>query len=106
MADEQKEIVDIDEKKLLAALSYVGVLVLVPLLVKKEDPFVRWHAKQGLVILAGLVVALLANGWMPAVGNTLFLILIILDIIALVQAMLGRKWKIPVVGDIAKKFKV
>lgn len=100
------KVIDIDENKLLAALSYVGVLVLVPLLVRRNDEFVRWHAKQGLVILAGLILALLAASWYPPAGNVLFLVLIILDVIALVQALLGRKWRIPVVGKIAESFKV
>lgn len=33
--------------KLLAVLAYLGILVLIPILVAKEDKFVRFHANQG-----------------------------------------------------------
>lgn len=102
----QNDVVDIDENKLLAALSYVGVLVLAPLLIKKDDPFVRWHAKQGLVILVGMIVALIAAAWIPMVGNLLFLILLVVSVVGLVQALLGRRWRIPIIGQIADSFKI
>ena len=108
MTNDQKEIIDIDEAKIMAALSYLGVLVFVPLLVlmRKEDPFVRWHVKQGLVLLAGIVIALLAAAWIPVVGNILFLLLLIVNIIALVQTLLGKRWVIPVIGQLAEKFRI
>lgn len=106
MPNNQNEVVDVDENKLLAALSYVGVLVLVPLLVKRDDPFVRWHAKQGLVLLMGMVVAVMAAAWVSVVGNVLFLVLLIVAVVGLVQALLGRRWKIPIIGQIADSFKI
>ena len=106
MTNDQSEIVDIDESKLLAALSYVGVLVLVPLLVRRDDAFVRWHAKQGLVLLIGMVMALLAVVWVPVIGNVLFLVLLVVSVIGLVQALLGRRWKIPIIGQVADSFRI
>ncbi len=38
------------ETKLFAAISYVGFLCIISLLLKKEDKFVLFHAKQGLVL--------------------------------------------------------
>lgn len=98
------DVTGLDERRLMAALSYVGVLVFVPLLVSKDDPFVRWHVQQGLVVLAGLVLALVAAAWVAVVGNVLFLVLMVVDIIALVQALLGRRWRIPGIGQLAEKF--
>ncbi|MFH1354484.1 MAG: hypothetical protein ABIH36_04370 [bacterium] len=103
---DDRQVVDVDENKLLAALSYVGVLVLAPLLMGRNNSFVRWHAKQGLVILIGMVVALMAAAWMPVVGNVLFLVLLIVSVIGLVQALLGRSWRIPIIGQIADSFKI
>ncbi|MBI4021768.1 MAG: hypothetical protein HY372_00240 [Candidatus Andersenbacteria bacterium] len=104
--DKLKDVTGLDESRLMAALSYVGVLVLVPILVRKDDPFVRWHAQQGMVLLAGIILALLAAAWIAVVGNVLFLLLLIADIIALVQALLGRRWKIPVIGHLAEQFRI
>lgn len=106
MTNDQNEVVDVDESKLMAALSYVGVLVLVPLLVRRDDAFVRWHAKQGLVLLIGMVIALLAVVWVPVIGNVLFLVLLVVSVIGLVQALLGRRWKIPIIGQVADSFRI
>ena len=103
---EEKPILDMEEKNLFAALCYVGVLVLVPLLVRREDPFINWHIRQGLVVLGVLIISLLASAWIQAVGNLLFLGVMIVDIIALVQALMGKSWKIPWLGDLAGKFRI
>lgn len=100
------DVTGIEERYLMAALSYVGVLVLVPLLVRRDDPFVRWHAQQGLVLLAGFVLAIVAAAWVAVVGNVLFALLLFANVIALAQALLGRRWKIPGVGHLAEKFRI
>lgn len=99
-------VIDVDEQKIMAALSYVGFLVLVPLFVSRDDKYVNWHAKQGLVLLIGLILAVVAAQWIAMAGNVMFLVLLLVDVAALVQALLGRWWKIPIIGDIADKFKV
>jgi len=104
--DNQGEVLDVEEKNIMAALSYVAFLVLVPLLLRRDDPYVVWHAKQGLVILIGLIIAVVAAQWMRAPANVLFLLLLIVDAIALAQALLGKRWKIPVIGSIADKFHI
>ena len=38
---------DIADNKLLCILCYFGLLLLIPLLVKKDSPFVRFHCNQG-----------------------------------------------------------
>lgn len=103
---DDKQILDIEEKNIFAALCYIGVLVLVPLLMKKDDPYVNWHIKQGLVVLAIIIVSLVASAWIERVGNLLFLVTMIVNIIALVQALMGRQWKIPLIGTLATKFKI
>ena len=104
--EEQDNIIDVDEQKIMAALAYVGFLVIVPLLVSRDDKYVLWHTKQGLVLLAGLILAVIAAQWIATVGNILFLVLLLVDVAALIQALLGKWWKIPVIGDIASKFRV
>jgi uncharacterized membrane protein len=97
---------DIDERRLMSALAYLGVLVFVPLLMRRDDPTIVWHIKQGLVILIGLVLALIAAAWNSAVGSFIFLLLIVVDIIALVQALVGQQWRIPIIGNLADKFRI
>ena len=38
------------QKNILAIISYIGILCLVPILMKEKDEFVKFHAKQGLVL--------------------------------------------------------
>jgi uncharacterized membrane protein len=106
MAERGDEVVDIDERRIMASLAYLGVLVFVPLIMRRDDPFITWHVKQGLVILGGLILALLAALWSPRLGNALFLLLLVVDIVALVQTLVGRRWKIPVIGNLAEKFRI
>ncbi|MBI5144164.1 MAG: zinc ribbon domain-containing protein, partial [Candidatus Omnitrophica bacterium] len=41
------------EGKPFAILSYLWILCLVPLILKKENRFAMFHAKQGLVLFIG-----------------------------------------------------
>lgn len=43
---------DIADNKVVAALSYFGILVIVPLFMAKGSKYARWHAGQGLALLA------------------------------------------------------
>lgn len=110
MADQntpnQPDITGLDQERLLALLSYLTVLVVIPLLIGRDQPFVRFHAKQGLLLLVGIIISLIIASWIPVLGNVLFLLLMLIDIVALVQTILGRTWKIPVIGDLAQKISI
>ena len=106
MADSNKELLDINDTILYAIMAYLFVLVMVPILVKRNDPFVNFHVKQGLVLTISLVLALIAAVWLPRLGTLLVLFLLLADIVGLVQALLGRRWKIPLIGDIAARFAI
>ena len=41
---------EIQEGKMYAVIAYLGILCLVPLLLKKENKFALFHGKQGLVL--------------------------------------------------------
>jgi uncharacterized membrane protein len=94
MPDDKK---DVKENKFWAALSYLGVLVLIPLLLKRESSFAQFHAKQGLVILIGWILSRLPFGFVFAI------IAIILSILGLINALRGEKKKLPVIGEFAEK---
>lgn len=96
---------DIQENKLIAALSYLGILVLVPLLAKRESKFAQFHAKQGIVMLIIFVVGWVIF-WIPVIGWALWIAAIVLDVIGLVQALSGKYWEMPVIGGLAKKIKI
>lgn len=94
---------DVRENKIFAVLSYLGILVLVPLLAKKESKFAMFHAKQGLVLLIGWII-----GWLLSfvfIGFIIDIVLIIFSIWGLINAATGKMVKLPVIGDLAEKFK-
>jgi len=49
---------DIEENKVAAALSYVWILCLVPLFLKKNSKFCQFHAKQGLLLFIVEVIGM------------------------------------------------
>jgi hypothetical protein len=47
---------DAEDNRVMAAIGYLGILFLVPLLVKKDSPFAQFHAKQGLALFVFAVI--------------------------------------------------
>src|SRR5690348_5769561 len=93
---EGQEMTGVERNRLSAALAYLGVLVLVPLLfLDKDDPFVKFHARQGLVLFIAEVIVMIAIGWIPFIGNLVMLLLALVSIVGLIQAIQGKRWKIP-----------
>lgn len=99
-------VTDVSDEKLMAALAYLGVLVFIPLLTRKQDPYVSFHVKQGLVIFLGEIIALIALQWLAVIGNIVFVLLLIASVVGLVQALQGHKFRIPGIGQLAEKFSV
>jgi uncharacterized membrane protein len=90
---------DIELNKNAAALSYLWILFLIPLLSKKDSKFCQFHAKQGLVlfILSFFV-------WFPFFGQILFLVLAVISIFAILKVLNGEWYKVPYIYDWSKKF--
>lgn len=95
------------QKTILAILAYLGPLVIVSYLIDNNDPFVKFHIKQGLVLLTieAIAWALSMLFWLfsPFAGiiNVATLILAIIGIINVVN---NRQKELPVVGSYSKYF--
>ncbi len=94
---------DIDDNKIIAALSYIGVLFLIPLLAKRDSKFCQEHAKQGLILFIVWIVGSFVF-WFPIIGQLLALAVFILDLVAFVKCLSGEFWEVPVIGPLRKKF--
>lgn len=90
--------VDTSDSNLMAALSYLWVLSVIMFIVKKDDEFVMFHAKQGLVIF---LISFLT--FFPFLGLLVFFGCLVLIVIGFSKAYQGEKYKIPVIGDLAEK---
>lgn len=100
---------DIDENKLLAAVGYLGVLCLIPLLAKKDSAYCQFHGKQGLTIFIVWLVLWVCN-IIPTFGQLIWalgsVVLVVLIILGIVHALNGEEWELPVLGKYAKQIKL
>lgn len=95
---------DVQENKTLAAFSYLYILCLIPLLLKRDSKFVQFHAKQGLVLFAGEVILHFVF-WIPIIGWILFLMTIIIAAVGCLKAYNGEWWKGPFIYKWSQKIK-
>lgn len=93
----------------IAILSYISILVLIPLLIEKEDKFVRFHVRQGLVLLICEAITWLIT-WFPVIGwfigSFAVIIWIILSILGIINVLTGKESPLPIIGKYAEKFKI
>ena len=93
------------DDNLIAAISYLWILSIIILLVKKDSDYVKFHARQGVVLFAASVILSIATlvpfvifiSW---IGN---LVILVAVIVGFIQALGGKRYKLPVVGDLAEK---
>ena len=105
------------DRTLMVALSYLWILALIPLLTKKDDREVQWHAKNGLSILAAEIILwilfvivgmMLPSGamgcGMSTVQCVVWLAFLVVRIVCIVKGVNGQRFKVPFISDFADKF--
>jgi len=103
------------DRTIFLVLSYLGILCLIPLLAKKDDPEVRWHAKNGLALfIAELIwvaigiaflfirVPFLGCGW-AIVRCAVWIGFLVLSIMGIIKAVNGQRFRIPILTDMSEK---
>lgn len=106
MTMEEKEI---QEGKILAVIGYLGILCIVPLLLKKENKFAFYHGKQGLVLFIVEVAAFILSvipflG--PLVLRLAFFVCGLFSLWGIIQSLLGNYSRLFLVSDIADKITI
>ena len=100
---------DVEENRMIAAIGYLGILCLVPLFLKKSSPFAQHHGKQGLVLVVAWLALFVANV-IPFLGQIAWfvgsLLLLMLVILGIVNALNGKFWEMPFLGEYAKQIKL
>jgi uncharacterized membrane protein len=100
---------ELTEQHIFAALSYLWILVFIPLLTKKDDPYVMYHVAQGLVVfglgLLGWVLGMFVWILWPII-SLLNLGLIILAIVGIINALRHQQKPLPLIGSLAKHIKL
>ena len=96
-------------KTLMAVLAYIGPFIIISYLTSKDDPFVKFHIKQGLVLF---VIEVATWFIMSMLWQLWFLIEIInfgvfvLAIIGIINASQGKQQELPVVGKYSSYFSI
>ncbi len=109
---DEYEAEDKEKNKVMAVLSYIGILVLIPIFAAKGSKFAKFHANQGLVLLLanlayGVVTGLL--GWLlglipvvgtffPTVFGVLSLVFLAGMILGIYNAVKGNAKELPFIG--------
>ncbi|MCR4330613.1 MAG: hypothetical protein NUV49_01900 [Patescibacteria group bacterium] len=99
-----------EHNTVMAVVAYI--LFFIPLLTDaKNDPFVKYHVKQGLVLFIAYVVVMILS-WTPIVWSLYGLImllnlgLLVLLIIGIMHAVNGEQKPLPFIGKFADKINI
>ena len=97
---------EIQEGKIFAVIGYLGILCIVPLLLKKENKFAFYHGKQGLVLFIMEVAAFILSV-VPFLGPLVLRIAFftcgLFSLWGIIQSLLGNCSRMFLVSDIADK---
>lgn len=105
---------DIEGNKLMAVLSYLGILVLIPILAAKNSPFAKFHATQGLNLLivsaAWSIVSGIIGAILGVIGVTFLsvlwsiitwlvsIVIFLTMVIGIINAAQGKAKELPIIG--------
>ena len=94
-------------KTLMGVLAYLGILIIIPFLMAKDDPFVKFHIKQGLLLVIVEVAIWIIGSTMWQLWTILSLInlaAIVFSIIGIVNVIQGKQKELPLIGSLSKNF--
>ncbi|MBY0309686.1 hypothetical protein K2Q16_00885 [Patescibacteria group bacterium] len=91
-------------------LAYMSILVLIPLFMAKDNPKVKFHIKQGLVLFIGYVIIYVVGnmsygmtfGLLAPVISIVNIALLVLSIIGIINVIKREEKELPLVGSLAK----
>ena len=92
---------------LVALLSIVGFVI--ALLVKKDDKYVMFYAKQALIVFIAFIVAggitmIPLVGWV--IGPIIYVIAVVLWVLSWIYALTGKTKEVPLIGSLASGLKI
>ena len=92
---------DAEENRWLCIFSYLGILLLIPLLANPDSKYCRYHCNQGLILMlfsiaCGIVAIVPLLGWLAALVGAVFAL--ICHIIGIVNTCKGEMRPLPIIG--------
>lgn len=97
-----------EEGRLAAIMAYIPFLCFVPLVKMKENPEAKFHARQGvmLFLIELLAVLFLIDGVSGFVFRAVLVVAAAFAVAGIYFALQGKNYRLPVVSDLADKFKL
>ena len=86
------------ESRINSFFSYFFIFSVILYITKKDDKFVQFHARQGIVVFVLMII-----GLFPVLGVPLFILSIVLAVIGASKAYVGEEFKIPFIYKYANK---
>lgn len=99
------------------AFAFLGVFLtiigfIIAILVKKDNKYAMYYAKQGLLLFIAYIVAWIITailGWIPIIGwiitAVMWILLFIMWLVGWINALSGKKKPMFLLGNMAEKFK-
>ena len=103
MSSEQFFKEDIVDGKMYAVLAYLSILCIIPVILRKKNPFVLAHGKQGLVLFVAETGALILSVVFPWALSPMMFILLAFSFWGLVSVIRGVMVELPLIYPIAQK---
>ena len=106
-----------DQDRVLLVFGYLGPLALVSLVASRRE-FVKWHAKQGLILSATLVVVYLVLRFVQFVADRVWVVfgelfrialwmavvgIVVALLVCIVRGLEGERFKLPMLGELADR---
>lgn len=99
----------LENQTVMGILSYLGPLVIIPILLKKNNPFVKFHIKQGLGLLVLYVISYVLGAIIILLYPLTQLVnlgLFVLSIIGIINVIQKKEQNLPLVGLYSDKIEI
>lgn len=93
------------KEKLLAFLSYLSILFLLPLKMFSKNEYVYYHAKQGLGLFI-IFIMMIFLFWLPVVGWVALMAFLVIWFTGVINALTGKKEPVPLIGRLLDRVSV
>ncbi len=105
----QNQSTQVSNNTLMGVLAYLGPLVIISYITSKDNAFVKFHIKQGLVVFALEVIAwilasMLWSLWM--IVNLINIATLVFSILGIINVVQGKMKELPIIGGFAKNFNI
>jgi uncharacterized membrane protein len=93
----------IDENRIYALFAYCFILCILPLLNKKDNPFVLFHSRQGLALFLCEMAAFVASIVFPFLMKPFLFVFALLSFWGMIKALKGEQFKLPFIYPLSER---